>query len=106
MAKKEMDVRFHKFGTVSFTATTKVNDFIDYLERDGQISTALTARASATELESDAVRLGAFQASDLSRTVGELVSSAWQRSSWNGFELGSWAPGPVPGRCEAAAEGE
>ncbi|OYW91028.1 MAG: hypothetical protein B7Z13_13540 [Caulobacterales bacterium 32-67-6] len=38
----------------------------------GQISTALTARASATELESDAVRLGAFQASDLSRTVGEL----------------------------------
>jgi outer membrane cobalamin receptor len=38
----------------------------------GQISTALTARASATELESAAVRLGAFQASDLSRTVGEL----------------------------------
>jgi outer membrane cobalamin receptor len=38
----------------------------------GQISTALTARASATELESEAVRLGAFQASDLSRTVGEL----------------------------------
>jgi len=33
MAKKEMDVRFKKFGTVSFTATTKVNDFIDYLEK-------------------------------------------------------------------------
>jgi len=31
--KKEMDVRFKKFGTVSFTATTKVNDFIDYLEK-------------------------------------------------------------------------
>lgn len=30
--KKEMDVRFKKFGTVSFTSTTKVNDFIDYLE--------------------------------------------------------------------------
>ena len=30
--KKEMDVRFNKFGTVSFTSTTKVNDFIDYLE--------------------------------------------------------------------------
>jgi uncharacterized OB-fold protein len=26
-------VRFHKFGTVSFTSTTKVNDFIDYLEQ-------------------------------------------------------------------------
>ena len=31
--KKEADVRFEKFGTVSFTATTKVNDFIDYLEK-------------------------------------------------------------------------
>jgi len=30
--KKEMDVRFKKFGTVSFTSTTKVNDFVDYLE--------------------------------------------------------------------------
>jgi len=31
--KKEMDIRFKKFGTVSFTSTTKVNDFIDYLEK-------------------------------------------------------------------------
>lgn len=38
----------------------------------GQISSALTARASAVELESEATRLGAFQSSDLSRTVGEL----------------------------------
>jgi uncharacterized protein len=30
--KKELDTRFTKFGTVSFTATTKVNDFIDHLE--------------------------------------------------------------------------
>ncbi len=30
--KKEADVRFKKFGTVSFTALTKVNDFITYLE--------------------------------------------------------------------------
>jgi hypothetical protein len=29
--KKEMDVRFKKFGTVSFTSTTKVNDFVDRL---------------------------------------------------------------------------
>lgn len=38
----------------------------------GQISTALTARASAVELESEATRLGVFQSNDLSRTVGEL----------------------------------
>lgn len=30
--KKEEDIRFSKFGTVSFTSTTRVNDFIDYLE--------------------------------------------------------------------------
>jgi uncharacterized OB-fold protein len=35
--KKEKDLRFAKFGTVSFTATTKVNDFIDLLEK-GQVS--------------------------------------------------------------------
>ena len=34
--KKEADLRFQKFGTVSFTATTKINDFIDHLEK-GQI---------------------------------------------------------------------
>ena len=30
---KEVDDRFKKFGTVSFTAITKTNDFIDYLEQ-------------------------------------------------------------------------
>lgn len=35
--KKEIDVRFNKFGTVSFTSTTKVNDFIDKLEQ-GKVS--------------------------------------------------------------------
>lgn len=33
MAKTEKDVRFSKFGTVSYTGVTKVNDFIDYLEQ-------------------------------------------------------------------------
>ena len=33
MAKKEVDDRFKKFGTVSFTAITKTNDFISYLEK-------------------------------------------------------------------------
>ena len=31
--KKEVDDRFKKFGTVSFTGISKVNDFIDYLEK-------------------------------------------------------------------------
>jgi uncharacterized OB-fold protein len=35
--KKDIDVRFSKFGTVSFTSTTKVNDFIDNLEH-GRVS--------------------------------------------------------------------
>ena len=30
--KKELDDRFKKFGTVSFTSITKTNDFIDFLE--------------------------------------------------------------------------
>jgi len=30
--KKEVDSRFKKFGTVSFTSITKTNDFVDYLE--------------------------------------------------------------------------
>jgi len=32
MAKQEVDDRFKKFGTVSFTAITKTNDFIGHLE--------------------------------------------------------------------------
>ena len=31
--KKDIDVRFSKFGTVSFTSTTRINDFIDRLEK-------------------------------------------------------------------------
>jgi len=34
--KKEIDIRFNKFGTVSFTSITKTNDFIKYLE-EGKI---------------------------------------------------------------------
>ena len=37
MGKKEIDVRFNKFGTVSFTSTSKVNDFIDKLDA-GKVS--------------------------------------------------------------------
>ena len=31
-SKKQIDDRFNKFGRVSFTAITKVNDFVDHLE--------------------------------------------------------------------------
>lgn len=43
MGKKEKDERFRKFGTVSFTGTTRVNDFIDRLEEE---------RVSGTRCES------------------------------------------------------
>jgi uncharacterized OB-fold protein len=38
MAEKQKDDRFKIFGTISFTSTTKVNDFIKYLE-EGKIMT-------------------------------------------------------------------
>ena len=36
---KDIDERFKKFGTVSFTAITKINDFIDHLENDQLMGT-------------------------------------------------------------------
>jgi uncharacterized OB-fold protein len=40
--KKEIDDRFKKFGTVSFTSVTKVNDFIDHLEQGKVMGTRCT----------------------------------------------------------------
>ena len=37
MAKQDVDNRFKKFGTVSFTSITRINDFIDHLEK-GQVT--------------------------------------------------------------------
>ena len=34
MSSKERDDRFNKFGRVSFTGVTKVNDFVDHLEAE------------------------------------------------------------------------
>ena len=42
MGKKEIDDRFKKFGTVSFTSMSKVNDFIDYLEQGRVMATRCT----------------------------------------------------------------
>lgn len=36
-SKREVDDRFKKFGTVSFTAISKTNDFINHLE-DGKVA--------------------------------------------------------------------
>lgn len=41
--KPDKDIRFSKFGTVSFTATTKVNDFVDYLEDNKVMGTRCPA---------------------------------------------------------------
>ncbi len=38
--KKEVDARFKKFGTVSFTSLTKTNDFITHLEEGKIMGTA------------------------------------------------------------------
>jgi uncharacterized OB-fold protein len=40
---KDADERFKKFGTVSFTAISKVNDFIDHLENGRVAGTRCTA---------------------------------------------------------------
>ena len=39
MAEKKVDDRFKKFGTVSFTSISKINDFVDYLEKDKVMGT-------------------------------------------------------------------
>ena len=47
MGKKEIDDRFKKFGTVSFTATSKVNDFMDYLE-EGKVMASSCGKCGRT----------------------------------------------------------
>lgn len=41
-AKKDIDDRFKKFGTVSFTGISKVNDFVGYLEQGKIMGTRCT----------------------------------------------------------------
>ncbi len=47
MAKKEIDRRFDKFGTVSFMGVSKTNDFIDYLEQGKVMGTRCKACGKA-----------------------------------------------------------
>jgi uncharacterized OB-fold protein len=39
MAEKKVDDRFKKFGTVSFTSISRINDFIDHLEQGKVVGT-------------------------------------------------------------------
>lgn len=41
--KPDKDTRFSQFGTVSFTETTRVNDFVDYLEDNKVMGTRCKA---------------------------------------------------------------
>ena len=68
MAKKdkEIDVRFSKFGTVSFTSTTKVNDFMDRLEQ-GKVSGTKCKGCGKTYFP-----------------PGPIATTAW-RAIWNGL---------------------
>ncbi|MBN1548231.1 MAG: Zn-ribbon domain-containing OB-fold protein [Syntrophaceae bacterium] len=43
MAKKDIDRRFDKFGTVSFMGVSKTNDFIDYLAQGKVMGTRCKA---------------------------------------------------------------
>lgn len=43
MAKQEIDDRFKRFGTVGFTATSRVNDFMDYLDEGKVMGTCCKA---------------------------------------------------------------
>jgi uncharacterized protein len=47
MAEKEIDDRFKKFGTVSYTSIAKINDFIKYLE-EGKIMTTKCKKCGTT----------------------------------------------------------
>lgn len=46
-SQKDIDRRFGKFGIVSFTSQTKVNDFIDYLE-EGKVMATQCRSCGAT----------------------------------------------------------
>ncbi len=89
MAKKEIDVRFKKFGTVSFTSTSKVNDFIDYLDQGKVVGT----RCSKCGLDFFPPRADCFNClgSDLewfdaAADTGELVTFSKMKYGPVGFE--------------------
>jgi len=88
MGKAQDDVRFGKFGTVSFTKTTRVNDFIDFLE-EGKVMYNRCKTCGADFFPPRADCSGCF-ASDMEwREVagsGKLVSFSQLQYAPVGFE--------------------
>jgi uncharacterized protein len=89
MSKNEnLDVRFGKFGTVSFTTTTRVNDFIDYLE-DGKLM-ATQCRVCGAHYFPPRVDCCHCLSSDIAweevTGIGKLVSYSQLKFAPSGFD--------------------
>ncbi len=89
MGNKEIDDRFKKFGTVSFTAISKVNDFIDGLEQNKVMGTKcpqcdiffFPPRADCYKCQQDSIEW--FNASE---RTGKLATFSKMRYGPVGFE--------------------
>ena len=86
--KKKEDVRFGKFGTVSFTKTTRVNDFIDHLEK-GKVMASQCRKCGQTFFPPRADCCGCLSSGMDWREVsgtGKLVSYSRLKFAPIGFE--------------------
>ncbi len=86
--KKKEDVRFGKFGTVSFTKTTRVNDFIDHLEK-GKVMASQCRQCSETFFPPRADCCSCFSSDMDWREVsgsGKLVSYSQLKFAPIGFD--------------------
>ena len=88
MPKKDIDDRFKKFGTVSFTKISKVNDFIGFLE-DGKVMFT-TCKACGAKFFPPRADCAACLASDMEWTEvtgeGELLTFSKLQYGPVGFE--------------------
>ena len=88
MAKQDVDDRFKKFGTVSFTKISKVNDFIGYLEQ-GKVMATKSKACGATFFPPHA-DCSQCLASDMAWTevsgTGDLISFSKLQYGPVGFE--------------------
>jgi uncharacterized OB-fold protein len=86
--KIKEDVRFGKFGTVSFTKTTRVNDFIDHLE-NGKVMYTQCKTCGANFFPPRADCSGCFSSDTKWQEVsgkGTLVSYSQLKYAPVGFE--------------------
>lgn len=89
MGKKEIDDRFKKFGTVSFTSTSRVNDFIDYLEK-GKVMGTRCNRCNLDFFPPRADCCSCFETDlewfDASKDTGRLATFSKMKYGPVGFE--------------------